>query len=238
MDSNFNDDLERYSVISEKNKREIVLLRGRGCVWKKCTFCDYHDDFSKDDNENYLLNEDVLSKVKGIYKKLEIINSGSFCELDKNTIDLIVETCKNNDIKEVSVELHWIFRNEIEKIKNKFSPIKVNIKIGIESFDINYRENVLKKGMGNVTASDIKKYFQDCCLLVGLQGQTKEQITEDIKIAKENFNRICINVFNENSTDCKRDDALVRWFVAEILNDYINDDRFDILISNTDFGVG
>ncbi len=238
MDCNDSNNLERYSIINEKNKREIVLLRGRGCVWKKCTFCDYHSDFSKDDFQNFLLNKEVLSNVTGLYGFLEIINSGSFSELDEDTQKLIVETCKKNNISEVSVELHWIFRKEIEKIRALFNPIKVNIKIGIESFDIDYRENVLKKGMGNVTPSDIKKYFQDCCLLIGLQGQTKEQIREDIKIAKENFNRVCINVFVENETDCKRDDELVNWFVAEILNEIKDDNKFDILLSNTDFGVG
>ena len=40
------DDMIRYSVITEKNPREIVLLRGSGCVWKKCAFCDYHLDAS------------------------------------------------------------------------------------------------------------------------------------------------------------------------------------------------
>ena len=38
----------RYSVITEKNPREIVMLRGSGCKWRRCRFCDYHLDFSKD----------------------------------------------------------------------------------------------------------------------------------------------------------------------------------------------
>ena len=31
----------RYSVIKEKNPREIVMLVGDGCKWRKCRFCDY-----------------------------------------------------------------------------------------------------------------------------------------------------------------------------------------------------
>lgn len=238
MDSMNSDNLERYNVINEKNKREIVLLRGRGCVWKKCTFCDYHEDFSSNDDNNYQLNKNVLSNVTGVYNQLEIINSGSFSELDNNTVDLILDTCIKNNIKEISVELHWIFRKDIEKIRKKFYPIKVNIKIGIETFDINFRENILKKGMGNVTAYDIKQYFQDCCLLIGIKGQTKEQILDDISIASNNFNRVCINIFNENNTNCKRDNNLVNWFVNELYDTIKNDSKFDILISNTDFGVG
>lgn len=46
----------RYSVITEKNPREIVLLRGNGCKWKRCRFCDYHMDFSKNEQDNAILN--------------------------------------------------------------------------------------------------------------------------------------------------------------------------------------
>ena len=73
---------ERYSVIREKNKREIVMLRGSGCKWKRCTFCDYHFDASPDEEANFRLNEQELNKVPGLYHKLEVINSGSFCDLD------------------------------------------------------------------------------------------------------------------------------------------------------------
>lgn len=79
--------MERYSVIQEKNPREIVLLRGSGCKWRKCTFCDYHLDFCLDEDKNYELNKIELAKVTGKYGKLEIINSGSFVDLDQETID-------------------------------------------------------------------------------------------------------------------------------------------------------
>ena len=38
----------RYAVIEDKNPREIVLLRGLGCQWLRCAFCDYHTDGSSD----------------------------------------------------------------------------------------------------------------------------------------------------------------------------------------------
>ncbi len=238
MDSNNNGDFERYSIIENKNKREIVLLRGSGCVWKKCTFCDYHFDYSKNIEDNYKLNKDVLNKVSGVYEKLEIINSGSFCELDIDTREYISKICKLNNISEISVELHWVFRGEIEKIKKFFYPIHVNFKIGIETFDVNFRETKLKKGMEQAEVDEIKQYFQDCCLLIGILGQTKEQIMNDIEIALSNFNRVCINVFNNNTTDIKRDDMLVEWFVTELYDKYIENERIDILIENTEFGVG
>ena len=44
--------MERYSRILEKDKREIVLLKSRPCIWGKCSFCDYIEDNDIDQNEN------------------------------------------------------------------------------------------------------------------------------------------------------------------------------------------
>ena len=52
--------MQRYSVLTEKNPREIVLLRGKGCRYKRCAFCDYHEDASLDEKENFLINESDL----------------------------------------------------------------------------------------------------------------------------------------------------------------------------------
>ena len=43
--------MERYSVITEKNRREIVLLRAFPCAWGKCSFCDYIEDNGRDEEE-------------------------------------------------------------------------------------------------------------------------------------------------------------------------------------------
>ncbi len=231
-------ELTRYSVIEEKNPREIILLRGKGCVWKKCTFCDYHQDFSLDNEKNFMLNSQVIGQVTGKYGFLEIINSGSFFELDTKTIDLIVTTCKKLNINNISIESHWIFKDKIQELRKKFYPININCKIGIETFDIDFRENIMKKGMGKVTPMEIKQYFQDCCLLVGVEGQTQEQILSDINIANEHFTRVCINVFVENKTSCKADNSLIQWFIEFVYPKYKDIDKFDILLNNTDFGVG
>ena len=59
----------RYGIIREKDPREIVLLRGKGCFYKKCAFCDYHLDACSDDDANVALNRDVLKQVTGEYGK-------------------------------------------------------------------------------------------------------------------------------------------------------------------------
>ena len=79
----------RYAMITEKNPREIVMLRGNGCKWRRCRFCDYHLDYSKDEAANFALNSTQLQKVTGKYHCLEVINSGSFVDLDEQTLSLI-----------------------------------------------------------------------------------------------------------------------------------------------------
>lgn len=52
--------MERYNKITNKNPREIVLLKGRPCAWGKCRFCDYIEDNSRDVQEMNALNQEVL----------------------------------------------------------------------------------------------------------------------------------------------------------------------------------
>ena len=58
--------MDRYSIINEKNPREIVLLRGQGCRYRRCAFCDYHEDASCDQAANLVVNTEALSHVTGI----------------------------------------------------------------------------------------------------------------------------------------------------------------------------
>ena len=51
--------MERYSVIPEKNRREIVLLRAFPCAWGKCSFCDYIEDNGRDEKEMAEQNRQV-----------------------------------------------------------------------------------------------------------------------------------------------------------------------------------
>ena len=140
MSSEF--DPVRYSVIEEKNKREIVMLRGSGCKWRKCRFCDYHLDFSRDEDANFELNKKQLEKVTGKYQKLEVINSGSFIDLDERTMDLIEQICIDKQISELHFECHWMHRSSIPALRARFWNHKINVKvkIGVETFDSDYRE--------------------------------------------------------------------------------------------------
>ena len=232
--------MQRYSEIKEKNPREILLLRGSGCKWRRCAFCDYHLDFSRDEEANFILNNQFIDKVSGKYGKLEVVNSGSFCDLDEATISAIESKCAEKGIKEIHFECHWIHRDKIPALRERFNNIGVDvkIKIGVETFDNDFRENVLKKGIDEESHEKIAQGFDEVCLLFGINGQSVETMKHDIELGLEYFERVCVNIMCENSTKIKPDNAVIKSFVHEIMPLYINNDRVDILIENTDFGVG
>ena len=91
----------RYSVITEKNPREIVMLRGSGCRFLRCRFCDYHLDSSRDQAANDRINKEALSHVTGQYHSLEVINSGSFLELSEETMAEIERVCLEKHITQL-----------------------------------------------------------------------------------------------------------------------------------------
>jgi hypothetical protein len=47
-----------------------------------------------------------------------------------------------------------------------------------------------------------------------------------------------VNVFCKNTTTIKRDDELAKWFVSEVYPKLKESDKIEILINNTDLGVG
>ena len=233
-------DMIRYSVIPEKNPREIVLLRGSGCRWRRCRFCDYHLDFSTDEEANFQLNKLQLDKVTGKFGRLEVINSGSFTDLYSRTIDAVRKTCLRCGIDHVHFECHWQDREAIDELRRRFAAlgITVKLKIGVETFDALFRESYLVKGMGDAQAPEIARFFDECCLLFGLPGQNRSSMEEDIRTGLEFFERVCVNIMEENSAPIKPDPAVIAVFAEEILPRYEQNPRVDILMNNTDFGVG
>lgn len=230
----------RYSVITEKNVREIVMLRGNGCTWRRCRFCDYHLDYSPDQAANYNLNKYVLSQVTGKYHKLEVINSGSFVDLDAETMHLIEKICLEHGISTLHFECHWIHRGQTEALRRQFNEkgITVKIKTGVETFDALFRECYLEKGIDTDDPAEIASYFDEACLLQGIPGQTAAGMEQDIQIGLHYFERICINIMTQNSCRIKPDPNVIQIFKTQLYPKYKNDPRIDILLNNTDFGVG
>ena len=232
--------LIRYSVIADKNPREIVLLRGRGCRYRRCAFCDYHLDASADETANFALNRDVLARVTGKYGRLEVINSGSFCELDAQTMDEIERVCRARGIRQIHFECHYLYRAAIPALRARFAAAGVTVKVkqGVETFDHAFREDVLHKGIAPEDPAAIAAGFDEVCLLFGLTGQTVESMRRDVEIGLRHFERVCVNIMTENSTAIHPDEAVIRQFYAQVYPLLRDDPRVDVLLHNEDFGVG
>ena len=227
-------ELVRYSRIDEGLKREFLLLQGTGCKWRKCTFCDYYADVS---TEPFAVNKPILESVTGVYHTLDIINSGSAMEFDEKTIALIAETVEKKGITDLWFEAHWMYRNELQTFSEHF-PCRVHYRTGVESFNPELRLK-WKKGIGrDVTPDMIRAYFDGVCLLVGLKGQTKEDIITSVEIAEKYFDYYSINLFCPNSSSEERDDELSRVFLTELVPLFRKGRKAEILIENTDLGVG
>ena len=233
--------MERYSIIKDKNPREIVLLRGSGCRWRRCTFCDYHSDASPDQRANFLLNRAVLRHVTGMYHRLEVINSGSFTDLDRGTLRRIRRTAAEKGIHTVHFECHWMHRQALAQCRAYFARADIDVvfKIGVETFDIPFRERVLRKGLGNALPQEIAAAgFTEINLLCGLEQQSADSMRQDIETGLAYFDRVCVNLMTENTTSVKPCPQATQAFLTEVYPRFRNEPRVDILLNNTDFGVG
>ena len=228
--------MNRYSKITEKLPREFVLLQGTGCKWRQCTFCDYHTDVSTDPFE---VNRQVLEQVTGEYGVLDVINSGSAFELDDRTISLLQRIIVEKNIHTLWCEMHWMYRNRldqfIERINSNFS---IKFRCGIETFNPQLRQQWRKGVPTSVTPEDVAQYFQGICLLCCVEGQTKETILSDIELAQRHFEYFSVNLFCNNTTSVRRDEALVKWFIQEVYPTIKDNPKIEILIENSDLGVG
>jgi hypothetical protein len=215
--------------------REFVLLQGAGCKWKKCTFCDYHEDVSENP---FAINEPVLRQVTGKYGVLDVINSGSALELDSETIALIKEVVREKQIHTLWFEAHYMYRKKLKAFAEQFEGVSVKFRCGVETFDVELRD-LWKKGIpSSVTPEDVAKYFQGVCLLCCTQGESKEHIMNDIEIAKKHFEYFSVNVFCNNSTPVKQDPELAQWFAHEVYPRIKDVEGIEVLMENTDLGVG
>lgn len=228
-------ELSRYSVIHTHMKREFLLLQGDGCKWKKCTFCDYYNDTSEN---TFAVNKPVIDQITGEYDVVDVINSGSIFEIAEETLIYLRQKLYEQKVKILWCEAHWMYHKRLDQVRQFFEGIEVKFRIGIETFDPDVR-TVWKKGIPeSVDAAQIAEYFQGACFLVGIEGQTKAMILKDIEMAKAYFEYFNVNVFVENTTDVKRDEDLVQWFIKEIYPELKGYEWIEVLVDNTDLGVG
>jgi hypothetical protein len=184
------------------------------------------------------VNRQVLQQVTGVYGVLDVINSGSAYELDEETLDLIKQVVEERHIHTLWFEMHYMYRHRLKEFASRFPEVEVKFRCGVETFDSSLRA-LWKKGIpADVTPEDVSECFQGVCLLCCTEGDSKERILSDIAIAKQYFEYFSVNLFCNNHTDLKRDEALAEWFVKEVYPLIKDDERIEILLDNTDLGVG
>ncbi|MBQ3437882.1 MAG: radical SAM protein [Fusobacterium sp.] len=231
----------RYSKIEGKFQREIVLLKSFPCVYGKCNFCNYIEDNSLNENEINSVNFEVLKEITGEYKILEIINSGSVFELPKETLKKIREIVYKKNIKILYFEVYYSYLNRLDEIINFFNEdreVEIRFRMGIETFDNDFRIRVYGKNflLNSNILKNLSEKIYSVCLLVGTKGQTREMIKNDIEIGLKYFKTLTVNVFVNNGTKIERDDELVKWLVHE-MSYLFEHDKIEILIDNKDLGV-
>ena len=227
--------LTRYSLITQKFPREFLLLQGTGCRHRRCAFCDYYDDVSA---SPFSVNRPVLDRVTGQTGVLDVINSGSCTELDPQTVELLAQVLRKRRLSTLWLEAHWMYRDVLARFAENFPGVTVKYRIGAETFDSALRRAWNKGIPGHVGPREMARFFQGACLLVGVEGQTLQMVKRDVELALSHFEYVSVNLFNENSTPLRRDALLTRQLAEQVFPALKENPRVELLVENTDLGVG
>ncbi len=229
-------ELQRYSRVTGKNPREMVLLRAYPCKWGKCTFCDYIMDNGENTEEMVLENHKILQNITGDLGVLDVIDSASCFELPEQTVAEIRSVVQEKNIKKMFTECHYMYRKRLWEWREFFG-IPIVFRCGVESFDNTFRNKVLKKGADFTSPGQVAEYFEAVCLMVGIQGQTKDMVRRDIEALEQYFSYGCVNIYTPNTTPHQVDEKLIEWFREEYA--YLEKNpQIEILWHNEDLGVG
>ncbi|MFQ5424982.1 MAG: radical SAM protein [Phycisphaerae bacterium] len=217
--------------------REVVLLRGRPCVWGRCSFCDYIDDNTSDPSLIRRVADEELAKITGEFGRLQVVNSGSVQELPVAIRSQIRDLMKSRGITQFFTESYWSYRKDYEAAR-RFFEVDTHLFLGVETFDDDLRNGVLNKSMHWRSVDDVAAATDAICLMIGFRGQTREIVRRDIDLMLREFRYGIVNLFTENRLSGGLiDEDIKSWFREEYaaLDDEPN---IDVLWKNTDFGVG
>ena len=217
--------------------REVVLLKGRPCVWSRCAFCDYIDDNTTDEAWIERVAAEELAKVTGEFGRLQLVNSGSIQELPEGVLQQIRDLLLAKRIREFWTESYWAYRGRFEQAR-RFFDVDTHLFLGVETFDDDLRNGVLNKSMHWSGPDEVAALTDSICLMVGFRGQTCDTVRRDIDLLLAKFKYGIVNLFSENRLSAGLlDDELREWFREEYawLEAQPN---VDVLWKNTDLGVG
>lgn len=229
-------ELQRYHVVEGKNPREMVLLRAYPCRWGKCTFCDYIADNDTNTEKIVQENREILQNVTGELGVLDVIDSASCFDLPQQTVTDLLQIIQKRQIQKMFTECHYMYRKQLKQWRKLFQ-IPLVFRCGVETFDAVFRNEVLRKGAYFNSPKEVADYFDSVCLMVGIEGQTREMVRRDMEALETYFAYGCINIFTPNTTQIKADLELIQWFRDEYA--YLEDNpQIEILWHNEDLGVG
>ena len=258
--------MNRYSKISDKMPREFVLLQGTGCKWQQCTFCDYHTDVSDDPFEvnrqvleqvtgeygvldvinsgsAFELDDRTIDLLQRIIVEKNIHTL--WCEMHwmyRNRLQQFADRITSSFVKESLNDNESSFlilspKAQRPSVLNS-SFLTIKYRCGIETFNPQLRQQWRKGVPLTVTPEEVAQYFQGICLLCCVEGQTKDTILKDIELAQQHFEYFSVNLFCNNTTAVRRDESLVKWFIQEVYPTIKDNPKIEILIENSDLGVG
>lgn len=69
------------------------------------------------------------------------------------------KVCKQKNIHTIHFESHYLYNNRIADLRKEFSDFTLKMKLGLETFDYDFRENVLKKGIKEKIPKNLWKFW-------------------------------------------------------------------------------
>ena len=76
---------------------------------------------------------------------MEVINSGSVFELTQNTMAEIKKIVTEKNIKTLYFEIYYGYIKRLDEIKKYFEGVEIRFRMGMETFDNDFRINVYNK---------------------------------------------------------------------------------------------
>lgn len=229
--------LVRYAKYTGRHPREVLLLRGLPCIWSRCTFCDYIDDNTTDEDSIKKVADEVLTRVTGEFGRLQVINSGSIQELPLPIRERIRDLIQQRGITEFWTESYWAYRKDFAATR-AFFEVDTHLFLGVETFDDHLRNVVLNKSMHWSGPDEVAAATDSICLMIGFRGQTPDIIRRDMDLLLSKFKYGIVNLFTENRLSAGlMDEEIKAWFREEFA--WLEDEpKVNVLWHNTDFGVG
>lgn len=134
-------------------KSLTIILRTKGCQWRKCTMCSYWRDSANEDISQEKIFEELVNALKKCPEEnymLKIFTSGSFFderEISDKTRDKIMKMVKERgEIKKMIVETRPEFVNDV-KISDCVAYVpNFEVAIGLETANDFIRAKYINKG--------------------------------------------------------------------------------------------